>query len=677
MNLREIYKRIGGWALLAGGITTFLAYHYLNSATGIFLFSIGILLLVSDPALLLSKPGDATLEGRWKTLYLCWSLILAAVVFYLIRDSIHGEEDSIAARMRLFLLILFLFSFVGAVLVRISFGLEYSSRASLAGQKSRERNAMHASLAVLAALALFSALNYLASQRNPSLDMSPGYYSYSEDSRKIIASLDGKVEVHAFLPVNQVIRDKSTSSTIPELYRIADDVRIMLEQLPGINSNISLEFHNADLADFDSDEFGTVGNGTIIIRALKKGDVESDDHPYVDRRVYVYTKKDMERLERESVRALLQVSSPPRMVYFPAANGERISLPKAAANPHSLETFRELIRYYNYRLRDLGAGADWPGPIPDDADAVVLAGPTAPYNDEARQALLDYARKGGKIMVLIDPAGPETFEWLFEGLAIPYKYQRQLLSNNPRRPGELYLQQFEQHRMTENLNVGGKAAIIYAGTGYFEQFDRKPTKPEQNTAINTESSPDGQPNTENGPDAKPQPGTEANPQPAPQSETPTGPDGAPVAKKEDKFEAQPFLYSPFGTVRDTNRNGKQDPGEDAGRYVLGLAIQNPAKGSRIAAYSDIAWISEMGLRFQVEQRNAILAADTLFWMTESGVAAALPAEPRNDRSIQLTEDLKLRNLILGVVVIPIGLSLLLGLGLFFYRKNRRFQGSHS
>ena len=231
--------------------------------------------------------------------------------------------------------------------------------------------------------------------------------------------------------------------------------------------------------------------------------------------------------------------------------------------------------------------------------------------------------------------------------------------------------------MTENLNVGGKAAIIYAGTGYFEQFDRKKTKPEQSTAINTESSPDGQPNAENGPDAKPQPGTEANPQPAPQSETPTGPDGAPVAKKEDKFEAQPFLYSPFGTVRDTNRNGKQDPGEDAGRYVLGLAIQNPAKGSRIAAYSDIAWISEMGLRFQVEQRNAILAADTLFWMTESGVAAALPAEPRNDRSIQLTEDLKLRNLILGVVVIPIGLSLLLGLGLYFYRKNRRFQGSHS
>ena len=44
MNLRELYKRIGGWALLAGGITTFLAYQYLNSATGIFLFSFGILL---------------------------------------------------------------------------------------------------------------------------------------------------------------------------------------------------------------------------------------------------------------------------------------------------------------------------------------------------------------------------------------------------------------------------------------------------------------------------------------------------------------------------------------------------------------------------------------------------------------------------------------------------------
>ena len=677
-TMREVIKRIGGWTLLAGGITALLAFQYLNSATGIFLFAVGLLLILGDPALLLMNRRDATLEGRWSTLYTSWGLLLAALIFFIIRGQIHGEDDSIAARMRLFLLIVFLFSFIGSVLLRISAGLEYSSRASLAGQKSRERNAVRASLGVLAALALFSALNYLAAKRNPTLDFSPGYFSYSEESRQILSTLDGKAEVHAFLPVKQAIRDKEVSKTLPELYQIAEDVRAMLQQLPNINSSITLEFHNADLADFQSDEFGRVSNGTIIIRALKKGNVEADDRPYVDRRVYVYTRKDMERLERETVRALLQVSSPPRMVYFPAANGERVAMQRAAANPHSLETFRELIRFYNYRIRDLGAGADWPGPIPDDADAVVLAGPTAPYGEDARNALLDYARKGGRIMILIDPAGKEDFGWLLEALNSPYAHEKALLSHNARRPGELIIQQFETHRMTENLNLGGRAAIVYAGTGYFEDMKRNP--PEKNPSEGPQNSPQS---TEDAPPAGPQEKPESAPENAgPKTEQESPNQNAPGdaksdVEKPDEFKTQVFLYSPFGTILDRNRNGKQDPGESQGRFPLGLAIENPARDTRIAVYSDIAWISEMGLRYEADHRNPILAADTLFWMTESEVAAALPAEPRKDRSIQITEELKLRNLILGIVVFPLGLSLALGLGLYFYRKNRRFEGKDS
>ncbi|MEQ8353030.1 MAG: Gldg family protein [Leptospiraceae bacterium] len=658
-TMRETIKRIGGWTLLSGGITALMAFQYLNSATGIFLFVLGLLLLLADPILLLLNRKDSTLEGRWNTIYTSWGLTVAALIFFIVRSQIHGEDDSVAARMRLFLLIVFLFGFIGAVLLRISTGLEYSSRASLSGQQSRERNAVRASLGVLAALALFSALNYLAAMRNPTLDFSPGYFSYSEESRKIISTLDGKVEVHAFLPVKQAIRDKEVSKTMPELYQIGEDVRVMLQQLPNINSSITLEFHNADLADFQSDEFGRVSNGTIIVRSLKKGNVEADDRPYVDRRVYVYTRKDMERLERESVRAMLQVSSPPRMVYFPAANGERIALQRAAANPNSLETFRELIRFYNYRLRDLGAGADWPGPIPDDADAVVLAGPTAPYGEEARKAILDYAKKGGRIMILIDPAGDENFEWLLEELQSPYTHEKALLSHNPRRPGELFIQQFETHRMTENLNLGGRAAIVYAGTGYFEEMDRKaPAIIEQNTngAEENEENPSPEGANPQEPE-KPETNSEKTPE-----------------KKSDEFKTQVFLYSPFGTTLDRNRNGKQDPGESQGRFPLGLAIENPARDTRIAIYSDIAWISEAGIRYQADHRNPILAADTLFWMTESEVAAALPAEPRTDRSIQITEELKLRNLILGIVVFPLGLSMALGLAIYFYRKNRRFEG---
>jgi hypothetical protein len=673
-TLRELAKKIGGWTQLTGAVLTFLAFGYLDSATGVFLFALGILLLLADPILLLAQRTDPTLEGRWKTLYASWGLILLSIVLFLVREQIHGEEGSIAERTRLFLLVLFLFSLAGAILLRVSAGLEYSSRASLAGQQSRERNAARASLAVLAALALFSALNYLAAQRNPTLDLSPGYFSYSADSRRIISTLEGTVEVHAFLPVKQAIQNKEASRTVPELYRIAEDVRVMLEQLPNINSAIDLQFHNADLVDFQSDEFGRVSNGTIIIRSLKKGVVESDDRPYVDRRVYVYTRKDMERLERESVRALLQVSSPARTVYFPAGNGERVALQRGAANPNSLETFRELLRYYNYRIRDLATGTDWPGPIPEDADAVVLAGPTVPYGKEARDALLNYIQSGGRLLVLNDPGGDEDFQWLLAELMIPYDYRKSLLSHNPRRPGELFIQQFETHRMNENLSLGGRAAIVYAGTGYFQQVEREPQRDVTAPPV---------------PESGPTSGTEAteSSRPAQSLEPETSQENVAESPREgedevadapvDEFQTMVFLYSPFGTILDRNRNGRQDPGESAGRFPLGLAVENPARESRLAIYSDIGWISEIGLHYEADHRNPILAADTLFWMTESKVAAALPAEPRKDRSIQITEELKLRNLILGIIVFPLGLSLLLALGLYLYRKNRRFEDAQT
>ena len=92
--MRETTKRIGGWTLLAGGLTTFLASQYLNSTTGIFLFAIGVLLLLSDPILLLLDRRDSTLEGRWKTLYASWGLILASIVFFILRNQIHGDDDS-------------------------------------------------------------------------------------------------------------------------------------------------------------------------------------------------------------------------------------------------------------------------------------------------------------------------------------------------------------------------------------------------------------------------------------------------------------------------------------------------------------------------------------------------------------------------------------------------------
>jgi hypothetical protein len=97
-----------------------------------------------------------------------------------------------------------------------------------------------------------------------------------------------------------------------------------------------------------------------------------------------------------------------RILYFLSGHGERTL---AVGMRDQLGEAGRVLRDSGYDLRSLPllqAGA-----IPDDAAAVVLAGPDLDYTERELAALDDYLKRGGGVLVLLDPVSlPALEEWL-------------------------------------------------------------------------------------------------------------------------------------------------------------------------------------------------------------------------------------------------------------------------
>lgn len=643
-RLRELVKELGVWIMGPSLVALLVAWNYTDSWVGLTVLIGAALLLLIEPALLYDQ-----LSRLPRGHLLSWGLALLTLVLYFVRWLVAPSEESVsgrsfAERLQTILLVLFLLSLLGFWIYRLLIGLAYASVAykSRSLQSGQEKRMQLAVLSILTAIPVFALAAYATTRWNPTYDFSPAYYSFSEQARTIIRSVDQKVEVTAFLPVLQAVVKKTDNRAMPELWRIAEDVRIMLQQLPVINGKISLQFKNADFGSAEGEDFGSVTNGTIILR-VKKTDriVSSDDKPFVERRVYAYSEQDMKKLEREITRALIQVSTPEKKICFTSSNGERYDWTDQKRRDVSLETFKEELRFYNFRLEKLDHSAGWPGPIKEDCAATVVAGPSREFGKEARAALVEYIKKGGRLFIAIEPNGDEDFSWLLDRRPDKtYVHKKAFLTLVRSFPGSVVTDSLQQHRITENLNIAGRAPVVFPQAGYFEEVPRE-EKVREEPAILAD------------------------------------------------LEGQVVIGSVYNTFLDKNRNGVKDAGEDTGRFdqVIAFAAPDKDKGkdeeqgkkgtlkdARIVVFSSVDWLSDAGLRFPIDHRNIILAADALFWLTENPLAAALVEKERVSRNIQVTDELKLRNIVLGMIVFPVGLGLAMAAGMWYFRKRRKFVG---
>lgn len=626
------YQRYGIWVFFTGTLVFFFAMSFEQGARSIAFGILGLGLALSDP--LVSIFGRSKTEGGIERgLWISWLAGLLAIAFFLLRhffevpvDKLVAGEESFLPRLRVAFLFLFLLSYGAALVYRLMMSLSYSVEAVAAAAliEQKQNYLKSAAYSIFALVTVLILINYIVGLRNPSLDLSPGYYSFSDDAQTIIGSIDADVQLYAFLPEQQAVRTRSDRQRQPELYRITDELRVMVGDIPKANPKINLKFLNADLEAFNTQEFGTVANGTLIFRVLRK-DV-SAEKPYVERRVYVTSQKDMNKLEREVTRALLYVASPQRDLYFTSSNGERYSLTQNSARAASVESLKEQLRFFNSTLYALDTNNSWPGPIPEKATAVFILGPTVPFGPTARAAIIDYIKGGGKVFIALDPAGREDFAWLRDELGGKrYNYNRDVLTST-NLTGVAVVNTFGDHGIMEGLASGLQPLIVMPLSGYFAQ----------------DSAAGGQPEAAAGPELNDLVSTE-------------------------------FLHSPHNAYVDSNRNGRRENNEPTARQILGLAYEKAGEpeGAKVIMFSGVDWMAERGLSFPVVNKNITLASQGLFWMTESPLVAALAPKEKQTRTIQITDEAKFW-LILFALLFPIVVGAGLGFSIYWFRKNRRF-----
>ncbi len=674
MKLKPFFNKTGAAFYLVGSLVFYISSSYSISKWSIVLMVLGICLVVLDAVVTLFKAGEGGLDFNkvmpWIFAIISLLLFFVANAIELPPEKLGGVQSSFLGRLKFLLQFLYVFTYIASLIYRFMLsllqgGVEQGRTDFLIQRQEYFKKSW---LSIIVFLVVVVLLNYLSYVRNPSWDLSPNLYSFGPASRIVIKAINQEVKIHAFLPELQAVKLKNGKFTPNELYRISNDVKLYLDQLSALNSKINVVYHNADLEAYDSNEFGNVNNGTIVIRATKKEirTLNVNDKPYTERRVYLTTVRDLARIEKDLVRALVHVASETKIVYFASSNGERFSMAGEQNLGSTLNSLKEQLLFYNFKVEKLEQ-KDGGFEIPKDADVVALVGSTVPYGEKAKEDLLKYLKDGGAIFIAIEPQNQgrgnktEEYSWLLEKFGgKPYRFVGGLVTNTNLN-GLLVTDNIESHSLTDNIKKLPSPVLAMPQMSYFEEGKNIPKNV---TIVTTPSVAGGVASV-----------LEEKKEKSVVKITVKGKKEEVFLKKQpvkELVELEPLelLYSPNNAYIDENKNNKNDTKERKGRFLLGLAYEKqkfPAS-PRVVLYSGTDWLSERGVRFPIAQYNLQMATDSFLWLVESPLAGVLSAVEKPVRNVQLSDELKWKLMLYGMIIFPIVMALGMSYGIYYYRN---------
>jgi ABC-type uncharacterized transport system involved in gliding motility auxiliary subunit len=233
-------------------------------------------------------------------------------------------------------------------------------------------------------------------------------YRYGSNSLILtIATIGILVVVNSFIYVNplgwdlqvDMTEDKSNTlapetlqalATLPEKVTAvafysqnldSTSARELLEDFK-VNSNGKFEyqFFDPDLNPLAAREAGVTGDGKILLQMGDKKEIANNAD------------------ETEMTRTMIRlIDSTPRAVYFLTGHGEA----SIDDTQTGMSIAKTTLENKNYTVASLNLLSE--NKIPDDALAVIIAGPNKPVSASEVKMLKDYLSKGGSIVVLQNP----------------------------------------------------------------------------------------------------------------------------------------------------------------------------------------------------------------------------------------------------------------------------------
>lgn len=276
--------------------------------------------------------------------------------------------------------------------------------------RMRAKQAALAGLSAAFGLACLLPLNYLAHEHNERWDHS--YFKTAQpgvSTQALVENLADPVQAYLFFP--------HTSD-------VTEEIRTYFDQLDAPRFEISYVDHalEGELAK----ELKVQKNGTI---ALVRG---SGAEAQIQR-IRVGTTLDkaqrkLKKLDHEIHKALLKIVGETRHAYVTVGHGEMYWKKGTGVTPDRLITnLKKELRSLNFKIKELGPAQGLANEVPQDADLVLVLGPTSSFMPEEVAALQAYQQRGGAMFIALEPKAPSGLDPLLETLGLAYESEQLLV----------------------------------------------------------------------------------------------------------------------------------------------------------------------------------------------------------------------------------------------------------
>jgi ABC-type uncharacterized transport system involved in gliding motility auxiliary subunit len=246
----------------------------------------------------------------------------------------------------------------------------------------RHRNALltaNALTSTVLVAALLVALNYLGTAHHARWDFTATReHSLSPQTIKVLRSLPGPIQAVAF---------PSFSAETPQ----AQVYRERLATYQYYSKNFQYRIVDPDRSPAETQKYKVSNPGQIVLTRGKAS--------------YTVDSVSEEQLTN-GILHLLETSK--KVVYVLQGEGE---VPLDDFTRNGMGNAKQALTSKGFEVKALFLVQT--GRVPDDAAAVVLASPTKDLLPQARDAVEQYYRNGGKVLILVDPqTPPEVRAWL-------------------------------------------------------------------------------------------------------------------------------------------------------------------------------------------------------------------------------------------------------------------------
>ncbi len=231
------------------------------------------------------------------------------------------------------------------------------------------RQARYGSNALILSLAFVGILivaNYLAFKNPKSWDLTEDKSNtLAPETLQALATLPDKVHATAFYSANL---PKDTADELLKKFQ------------KNSQGKFTYEFVDPDTNPVAARQAGVTGDGKIMLTMGSQKEIAASAS------------------ETELTRTLIRLVSPgSRVVYFLQGHGE----PGLTSGDTSFSTAKSTLESKNYTVNALNLAQT--NKIPDDALAIIIAGPKKPITDQETTLLKKYVDGGGSLVVLEDP----------------------------------------------------------------------------------------------------------------------------------------------------------------------------------------------------------------------------------------------------------------------------------